>query len=251
MSVKLDDIKNWPAHQTKEEEWATLRQKGIPSHNCYFTAFGNVYQVKMGLGGQRVLGVSANAARAARFADMAILHFLPYRHRRNRAPVDSDFNFGMASAQKDLQDIPEARAILETWEKLLVNRNLIHKAKSDLVFGAPPKSLDAVRRDLNTFFRQYEDVALHASGLLASVPDAEIILSEWNKTIRGIHKFHVSVDKLLVEHASDSDPECVRRRTVLAATEKAISADAELRAAMADSLANPEIDPTAIENIKL
>lgn len=245
MITKIDFIK-WPDAEAKQAAFKEQMQKGLRTPNCYLMLYGSIWHVKMYLGGkQRLLGESSNGARAARFADMAILHFLPYRKHRNRPPADSDFTYGITSAQKDLDCVPEAKEILVKWENALVARGLIVRAVNDFIGGAPqtPKSLAHIRRDLHLAYSQYKECVTHARAVLRDVDEASITLSLIDVFLSHGAKYNTSLEKLLVEYASESDPECVQRREANERAKLVAAANEAFVSATVDAAATAPIDP--------
>jgi hypothetical protein len=253
VNTKLDSIKIWPAHDAKTITFKDKFMKGLPIKNAYLMLYSGVWHVKMSLGGkQRLLGETANGPRAARFADMAILHFLPYRKHRNRPPTDGDFNFGMESAKQDLNDIPEAKELLVQWENALLSRGLIEKVFNDLVDDpAVPQSLRIIRRDIEKSFSKYRMAVLAARLALRLVPEAEIVLKATEEYVSQGAKYNKSLEALLQEYAAVSDPECVARRAAATRAEKILVANKEFTAATVAAQPTISADQTAIENIKL
>lgn len=73
---------------------------------------GRSFRVRLYLGGkQRILGILANGAKAARYADMARLHFWGYRLRGVRLPHDTDFNYGLDATKAALATEDGAQAV--------------------------------------------------------------------------------------------------------------------------------------------
>lgn len=72
---------------------------------------------------QRILITTAwaNIINALRFADCAVLYFWKYR-KTLRLPEDSDFNFSLATAQKDFVDIQFVNQFLQDYEVRLTAR---------------------------------------------------------------------------------------------------------------------------------
>lgn len=250
MITKIDFIK-WPDAEAKQAAFKEQMQKGLRTPNCYLMLYGSVWHVKMYLGGkQRLLGESSNGARAARFADMAILHFLPYRKHRNRPPADNDFTYGMASAQADLDTVPEAREMLVKWENALVSRGLIVRAVNDFIGGIPqtPKSLAHIRRDLHLAYSQYKECVLHARAVLKDVDEAAITLDLIDVFLGHGAKYNTSLEKLLIEHASESDPECAARRAANERAQRVASANEAFVSATVDA-AGATPTPTDQSNV--
>ena len=116
MTNDLSLLKSWPESQTIANDLRSRILAGKSFHNCYL-GLGSVWQVKLFLGGeQRIVAQARNSnlERAIRFADMAIAYFAPYRKRRNRPLLDSDFNLNVNQANADLHNIPEAVKFLQT-----------------------------------------------------------------------------------------------------------------------------------------
>lgn len=95
-------------------------------HNCYPSGKHNV-AVQFYLGGaQRTIGYTDNANDAARFADMARVRFHQYRSRGSTIPLtDQDMNLDLNQVRVDIEEVPEAVALLDDIEHLLLQAGLI------------------------------------------------------------------------------------------------------------------------------
>lgn len=95
-------------------------------HNCYPAGKHNVV-VQFYLGGaQRTIGYTDNATDAARFADMARVRFQQYRTRGSTDVLtDKDMNLDLHQVEVDIEEVPEAVALLDDIEHLLLQGGLI------------------------------------------------------------------------------------------------------------------------------
>jgi hypothetical protein len=173
-----------------------MGQSGKSFRNCYL-GLGFIWQVKMYLGGeQRIVGETFHCFRAVRFADMALLHFAKYRKRRARATVDSDLNFSVASAQRDLDAVPAAKQILVSLETGLQARGLLPTDPA-LVEHVDKRDCAQVCRDLRLFFRQYRLTVSRATTLVGSHPEAQITLAMMSDNMTQLETLNRSLDKTL------------------------------------------------------
>jgi len=174
MTNDLSLLKSWPESQTIANDLRSRILAGKSFHNCYL-GLGSVWQVKLFLGGeQRIVAQARNSnlERAIRFADMAIAYFAPYRKRRNRPLLDSDFNLNVNQANADLHNIPEAVKFLQTLESELLAQNKIARNSQSL---AGPKSILQLRRSLG----------LHLHLYLGDIESAETLLGERGRGLIG------------------------------------------------------------------
>lgn len=96
-------------------------------HNCHAMPRSGIYSVRFFLGGAyRLVGFSGSPSDAARFADMVRVRFHKYRVRGNRAPLtDSDLNFDLNQVEIDAMETPEALALIEGIEHLLLAEGVL------------------------------------------------------------------------------------------------------------------------------
>jgi hypothetical protein len=194
MSDNLEKLA-WPARDVLRESIYSARMaSGRSLKNCYL-AFGNVWQVKLFLGGaQRTLAHSHSAMNSMRFADMAILHFLPYRKRRNRPLVDADLNFTVEMAKSDLAERSDARAILERWERALLSRQVIQTVAQVFDHTVTPEK---IRKQIGvTANRLFEDFET-ANRMLRDSPIAKVQLEMFYETLDKLRIQLRSLDALL------------------------------------------------------
>jgi hypothetical protein len=194
----LDKIKDWPTDDILfGEAWNHRFMKGgksCPTYkNCYW-GFGNIFQVKMFIGGQqRVLGESFTAQHAVRFADMALVYFSKYR-RRSRAIADDDVNFTLETAKHDLLVMTDAKAILVEMEEKLIKGGLIAETSRDLKDRRTPQQ---VRKDMRLHFRQFRSDTDRIAALLVNEPNAHIALGMMSENIDVIVKLNEHLDNQL------------------------------------------------------
>ena len=80
--------------------------------------------VRLFIGGKtRAIGATERGCDAARFADMAAVRFAKYR-RRNAA---QEFNFSREQVESDIDEVPEAVALLDAIEDYFLNNDIIPK----------------------------------------------------------------------------------------------------------------------------
>lgn len=219
---QLDGIGNgeWPNHVAAIEQFKQRGMRGLGTKNCY-PAFGQYWQVKLYVGGaQHIIGETYNGARAARFADMAIVYLAQYR-KRKREVLDTDLNFSVAQAKADLEAVPRAKQMLIEFENYLLKKGLVvplSAASGDL----PAASLAQVRKDLQLFLRQYSTSFERASAVLGSVPEAKITLGMMSEHLSQMGKYNTSLDKLLSNHGTLTDEDCRKRADAIQAREAAL-----------------------------
>lgn len=102
-------------------------QNGAKPKACYPLPSGNMWIVKFSLGGKVCgLGFTPHMADAFRFADMARVHFHPYRLRGGSQSIaDSDLNFSLEQVEIDKEECKEAVALLVDIEHLLLADSVI------------------------------------------------------------------------------------------------------------------------------
>lgn len=99
---------------------------------CYPLPGGRLWVVKFSLGGKVcVLGFTDHAADAARFADMARVRFHRYKLRGSWKPLtDHELNFDLNQVKEDETEVPEALALLEDIEHLLLSDGVLEDYKA-------------------------------------------------------------------------------------------------------------------------
>lgn len=115
-------------------------------HNCHPAGSHNV-AVRFYLGGaQRVLGFTDNACDAARFADMARVRFQQYRQRGSTDELtDKDMNLDLHQVEVDTESVPQAVALLDDIEHLLLatgaikTRETLIQESIELFRNQPPR----------------------------------------------------------------------------------------------------------------
>lgn len=199
MKNDLDAIPNWPENQSMALEFRQRVARGQSFKNCY-SVFGQLWQVKLFLGKeQRVLAQGRNGERASRFADMAIVHFLPYRKRLLRPLVDTDLNWSVAQANSDLVNIPEAKEMLVVWEKALLARSLIQPVVHTVSDESPRNTLQT-RRDLLLQFHQLNISFERAKATLSSNSATKTSVEMMDKHMAELGIYVKSLDTLLANH---------------------------------------------------
>jgi hypothetical protein len=194
MFNNLQLLGEWPAAQAVETQWKARCLSGQGWKNCYL-AFGNTWQVKLFLGReQRLLGQSHNGVTAARFADMAIVHFLQYRKRKLRPLTDADLNFSVAQANKDLAEMPTACNLLISFEQALLDRSLIKLT----AVGEPAQRTPAqCRKDLSLHFNSlcatFDNVKHH----MQSNDQAKVTLEMFGEHLEQARSYVRSLDMFL------------------------------------------------------
>jgi len=108
------------------------RAKANGPKACYPLPGGRLWVVKFSLGGKVcVLGFTDHAADAARFADMARVRFHKYKLRGRWKPLlDHDLNFDLNQVKEDETEVPEAIALLEDIEHLLLADGILEDYKA-------------------------------------------------------------------------------------------------------------------------
>jgi len=180
----LDSITEWPQDPDLETRLKQISHSGKTIHNCY-CGFGGIWQVKLFIGGeQRIIGETFNVLRAVRFADMALVYFAKYRTRRKRPIVDSDLNFSLRSALRDLDAVPQAKQILVSLEQALSLRGLISDSAvvSDVTVDNRPA--DLLAKQMAVHFRQFGVDVLRARALLHTNESQKITLDMLDENIR-------------------------------------------------------------------
>lgn len=194
MSENLDLIVDWPERRSDEIAF-DARHDALKSYkNCYI-GFGSIWQVKLFLGKQqRLLGYSHNKFRAIRFADMALVYFLPYRKQRNRPMFDTDLNLGMDSAKRDLDSIPGAVNILSHWRSALMAKGLIEPQAR--LFDEASHDATSIRKALALHFHELRVSFGHAKKLLGTHPTLVL----FDEHLIDTEKYLKSTDTLLKDY---------------------------------------------------
>lgn len=163
---KLEAITEWPNDGAAQAEWRKQCMSGRTFRNCY-VGLGALWNVKLFLHReQRVLGQTKCGWHAARFADMALVYFAKYRTRRTRPLVDADLNFTLASAMRDLAEVPQAVAILKEIETHLLAAGM----------AAPVETVIPVKPDARTRNQLRKDIQLQWAALGQSLARAEVLV---------------------------------------------------------------------------
>jgi hypothetical protein len=192
----LDSITAWPQDDELANRCKSMGQTGKSFRNCYL-GLGYIWQVKMYLGGeQRIIGETFDCLRAVRFADMALLYFAKYRKRRARPTVDSDLNFGVASATRDTDAVPQAKQILVSLELQLLAKGLIGDDSRPFVDN---RTAAQVCRDLRVAFRSYRLATHRARVLVGTVPGADIAFDMAGEAIQRLETLNISLDRYLAQ----------------------------------------------------
>jgi hypothetical protein len=160
-------------------------------------------------GEQRVLGETHDVEHAVRFADMALVYFAKYRVRRSRPVVDSDLNFSVAKANRDLEQVPSAKQILVALETGLQARGLLPPDGACESFRdiRPPEQ---VAKHLAVHFRQVTlDIARARSIIGDSDPECTVTLAMLVDAITNVTKLNESLYAALNRYqqkASNDNP---------------------------------------------
>jgi hypothetical protein len=133
-------------------------------------------------GSQRLLATTKSGVNAARFADMAIVHFHPYRKRRIRPLLDTDLNFSLAQAELDAIDVPEAKKLLCDLERSLIAQHLIPAIPEPLPGGQPMRD-EVLRYSLSLEHQKISNLFLAFKTKFGAVPMVRVHLEELQKTL--------------------------------------------------------------------
>jgi hypothetical protein len=113
---------DFPIDNEHRDRYKAILNSGVNDNFRNTVTRGKAFGVRLYLGGKkRIVGICGNHIIACRFADMALRRFWVYRVRSAAPPVDADLNFGIASAEWDEANIPEAIALLDLIEDHLVS----------------------------------------------------------------------------------------------------------------------------------
>jgi len=162
---------------------------------CYRSGMCGDYAVKIGLGSaQWELGLHRDRTSAVRLADMAIVYFWKYRRTRKLPPVDSDLNFSVEQANRDLADYPQATAILDKWAEYFLKEGVIRPIGGTHPEG--PFDYSVVRSEL---FRSHRDF-IHALELIRKAkPDLRLHFVNMEFPLDSIHLAIKNIDRILNE----------------------------------------------------
>lgn len=112
--------------------------------NFFLMPDGKTYAVRLYL--QKVLhtiGYTGEEESAARFADMALLHFYPWKVRRSVCPDPLQFNYTIAQAKKDFGYFAAASTLLSELEHYMVSVGLL-VAREELGAASGGLKLDRI-----------------------------------------------------------------------------------------------------------
>jgi hypothetical protein len=196
-----------------------MAHSGSVIHNCY-CGFGGIWQVKLYVGGeQRIVGETFDCLRAVRFADMALVFFAKYRKRRARPMLDSDLNFSVATANRDLSSVPKAAQILVSLETELLAKGLIGESVKPYEDN---RTAAQVCRDLRVFFHQYKQSVLRAQAVVGprGNPSSDVAFEMARASLETLDKLNESFDRYLSETNTASGTSNALRASVESTTSK-------------------------------
>lgn len=117
-------------------------------HNCHPRTGSSGVEVRFYLGGaQRTIGYTDDPTAAARFADMARIRFHRYRKRGGNTTFDdAGMNINLHQAMIDAEEIPEAVALLDDIEHLLLATGAIYAPGTGPVEPLKPRAARPTQR---------------------------------------------------------------------------------------------------------
>jgi hypothetical protein len=174
MANRLDALTQWDAGHN--DQVYLDKRKASTLRNAYYATQNCKWFVKLSLGGkQYILGITENGYSAARFADVCLVRFWPYR-KRTRAILDSDVNFSLSQANSDMVEGSQCRQLIDAIENHLLAIGVISPVAEPAVSEAIPVPA-AARKKLLHAHRAFDEAMREALSVLTQLsPEAATVV---------------------------------------------------------------------------